>query len=386
MTVPTVLYLVTEDWFFWSHRLSLGRAARDAGWRVVVAARMTDHVERLRAEGFEPVPLAIARGSAAPLAALRAVIAIARVYRRMRPDLVHHVGMKMCLFGTLAAVLAGLPRTVNAFTGLGYLFTADTWKARLLRVAVLAVLRPLFRRPGVHVIVQNEDDRALLTGRGVAVPDRTWLIRGAGVDVARFRPSPEPAGVPQVTYVGRLLQDKGLAELVEAARRLQAEGRPVRVVLVGGLDGENPQGVAEAVVRGWCADGAVSWQGYRADMPAVWAETTIAVLPSYREGLPKSLLEAGACGRAIVATDVPGCRELIRHGVDGLLVPARDPAALAAAITTLLDDQALRHRLGASVRARIAAEFAEGVVNAATLAVYGLIRAEDPTPGSAGVA
>ncbi len=368
---PTLLYLVTEDWFFWSHRRALAAAARDRGYRVVVACRMDQHGQRIRDAGFTPEPLTIARGSSSPAAAALAVREITRIYRRVRPDLTHHVSMKMCLFGAGAARLAGVRRSVNAFTGLGYLFTSESTKARVLRAGVMTALRPLYRSPGVHVIVQNRDDQALLADRGIGVEARTWLIRGSGVDVALFQPgSEEPKGVPVVTYAGRLLYDKGLAELAEAAQLLKAQGAAVRFVLVGNLDTENPQGVPEAVVRRWRDEGLFEWWGYRTDMPAVWAETTIAVLPSWREGLPKSLLEAAAAGLPMVATDVPGCRELIRDGVDGLLVPVRDARALAAGIGRLLGQRGLRQRLGAAARERACTEFADTLVIRQTLDVY----------------
>lgn len=378
MGAATILYLVSEDWFFCSHRLPIARAARDAGYQVVVACRVDRHGGAITTEGFKLVPLAMQRGSAGAQDALRSIAAITSIYRRERPDLVHHVGVKPCLFGTLAAVIAGVPRIVNAFTGLGYLFTAETGKARLLRQLVLGALRPLLARPGVAVIVQNRDDLRLLVDLKVADPERTVLIRGSGVDPERFRPGPPPHGTPMVTYAGRMLADKGIGELVGAARRLRERGRPARVVLVGPSDAENPQAIKEERLRRWHAEGVVEWWGLREDMPAIWRQTTVAVLPSYREGLPKSLLEAAASGLPLIATDVPGCRELVRPGEDGLLVPARDAVALADAIGTLLADPALRARMGGNARQRVKEAFAEAVVAKETLALYRRLLVGEP--------
>ncbi|TVR79278.1 MAG: glycosyltransferase family 1 protein [Rhodospirillales bacterium] len=367
---PKILFLVSEDWYFCSHRLPVARAARDQGWEVVVLTRLAEHEDMIRAEGFRPVPLLLRRGSRHPGDAIRTIRHIAGVYRQERPDLVHHVNLKMCLLGGVAARMAGVPRVVNGLTGMGFLFAGDSLSNRMLRSAVLAAFRPLSRWDGAHLIVQNGDDLAFLQARAVAVPGRTHLIRGSGVDVDRFRPAPEPEGVPMLTYVGRMLADKGLNELAAAARLLHARGRDCRVVLVGPTDPENPQSLDPATLEGWQKEGILEWWGRRDDIPAVWAESTVAVLPSYREGLPKALLEAAAAGRPLIAADVPGCRDLVRDGVDGILVPPRDPEALADAIDMLLQAPDLRVRYGASARQRATAEFSEAVITAQTLEVY----------------
>ncbi|TVR97799.1 MAG: glycosyltransferase family 1 protein [Rhodospirillales bacterium] len=367
---PKVLFLVSEDWYFWSHRLPVARIARDQGWEVVVLTRLADHEARIHGEGFRPVPLVLRRGSRHPADAIRTIRHIASVYRQERPDLVHHVNLKMCLLGGASARIAGVPRVVNGLTGMGFLFAGDSLSNRVLRSAVLVLFRPLSRRNGAHLIVQNRDDLAFLEARGVAVPGRTHLIRGSGVDIDRFRPTPEPEGTPIVTYVGRMLADKGLNELAAAARLLRTRNRTCRVVLVGPTDPENPQSLAPATLQGWHSEGIVEWWGKQEDIPAIWSGSTVAVLPSYREGLPKALLEAGAAGRPLIATDVPGCRELVRDGVDGILVPPRDPEALADAIETLLDSAELRARFGASARQRAVTEFSEEVIAAQTLDVY----------------
>ena len=367
---PRLLYLVTEDWYFCSHRLPVARAARDAGAEVVVATRVTAHGEAIRAEGFRLVPLAWRRGSHAPLAELRAIAEIVRLYRRERPDLVHHVALKPVIYGSLAAALAGVPHVVNALTGLGALFIGSSARTRLLGALARAALRPLLNRAGGRVILQNADDRLLLEERGLLRHDRVALIRGSGVDTARFTPTPEPDGPPVAVLVARMLRDKGVGEFVEAARLLKARGVAVRMQLAGPTDPDNPASIDEATLRQWHAEGILEWLGPVTDMPSLWARSHIAVLPSYREGLPKALLEAAACGRPMIATDVPGCREIVRADDTGLLVPARDAAALADAIARLAGDAALRRRLGARARAVAEAEFSEDVVVRETLALY----------------
>ncbi len=367
----TLLFLAAEDFFFVSHRMTLARAARDAGYRVVVATRVVAHGAAIEAEGFRVIPVRMRRGLRNPLADLAAVIELFGIYRRERPDLVHHLSLKAVLLGSIAARLARLPALVNALTGLGILFTGEGWTAGLLRGPVTAALRHLLKAPGRWTLVQNADDLATLRRAGIGAPERTLLIRGSGVDIARFAPTEEPAGVPVAAMVARLVGLKGVTDLVEAARLLKARGVALRIALVGSPDPENPTAISQSEIESWVADGLVEWWGQRSDIPAVWAETHIAVQPSRGgEGVPKSLLEAGACGRPLVTTDVPGCRDLVTDGVDGLVVPARDPAALADALAKLAGNRDLRHRLGAAARATIESQHADTAVAAATLVLY----------------
>jgi glycosyltransferase involved in cell wall biosynthesis len=228
----------------------------------------------------------------------------------------------------------------------------------------------VLNRPNAHLIMQNPDDLELLRRRGLLRHDRVVLIRGSGVDTARFRPMPEPAGVPAAVLVGRMLSDKGVHELVGAARLLRHRGVPLEVRLVGPPDPHNPSSIPAATLRAWHAEGIVRWLGPQGDAAAVWRDAHIAVLPSYREGLPKALLEAAACGRPLVATEVPGCREVVRDGETGLSVPVRDAVALADALERLAGDPALRRRLGANARRLVEAAFAEPTVVRETLRLY----------------
>lgn len=362
-----LLFLVTEDWYFCSHRLALARAARAAGYRVGVATRVREHGEMIRDAGLELHPLGWRRGERRPWREALAVVEIARLYRRLAPDIVHHVALKPVVLGSLAARLARPAMVVNAVAGLGFAFASPGWRAAVLRPVLRAALRRALATRASSVVVQNPDDAAAVGALGVAA-DRCHLIPGSGVDTARFLPLPEPPGPPVAALVGRMLWDKGIGEMAEAGRLLR--GQDVTLELVGARDPDNPACVPEATLRAWDASGAVRWHGAVDDVRAVWARASIAVLPSYREGLPMSLLEAAACGRPIVTTDVPGCREVVVDGETGLLVPPRDPRALADAIARLAADAVLRRRLGAAARRRVEARFAREIVVGQTLDLY----------------
>lgn len=371
--MSTLLFLVTEDWYFCSHRLPIARAAQAAGLDVVVVTRVRKHGEQIRQEGFRLIALEQRRGALSPIADLGVLWKLIRIYRNERPDLVHHVALKPVLYGTLAARATHIPRVVNALGGLGYVFASGRVAARILRAVLAPVLRVVLSASTarIRVIVQNPEDRQLLLQRVRLQQDSVKLIRGSGVDVARFMPVPEPAGVPIVALVSRMLWDKGIAETVEAARILEADGIPVRVVLVGAPDPENPRSVPESMLREWHESRVIEWWGRREDIPAVWARAHICVLPTYYgEGVPKTLLEAAACGRPIIATDAPGCREIVHGGENGILVPPKDPAALAEAMKRLIKDPQLRMRFGQFGRRLVEKDFSEEVVVAQTVQIY----------------
>ncbi len=364
-----LLFVVTEDWYFVSHRLPLAVAARAAGYEVTVATRIDRHSEPIRAAGLDLVPLELSRRGGNPLSE---IFSLWRLYRRVRPDIVHHVALKPVVYGSIAAMLAGTRAVVNAVAGLGWLFTAAHGWARLARPFLGRALALLLDRSRGITIVQNPEDQAMLQRAGVR--DRCLrLIRGSGVDVQAFRPGDPAAGPACVMLVARMLRDKGVVEFVMAARRLAAQGIEARFVLVGDPDPANPATLTESDLLAWDGRDGVEWWGRRDDMPAVWRLAHVACLPSYREGLPKALLEAAATGLPIVATDAPGCREVVCDGDNGLLVPVRDATALAAALRRLITDAELRRRMGARSRQRAEAEFAQEIVIAETLAVYGAL-------------
>lgn len=365
MNAPKLLFFVTEDWYFCSHRLALAVAAREVGFKVVVVTRVREHGEVIRRADLNLIPFEISRRGMNLFMELGALTRLTALYRREKPDLVHHVAMKPVLYGTLAARLAGVSHIVNALAGLGWLFTSVKLMARFIKPLVRLTFRFLLRQ--TSVIVQNPDDTALMAGVGVG---NVHLIRGSGVNVAVFRPEPEPTGPPLVVLPARMLWDKGVGEFVEAARQLKARGVVARFALVGEPDPENPATVSKTQLTAWHDEAAVEWWGQRADMAQVYAQAHVVCLPSYREGLPKALLEAAACGLPIVTTDVPGCREIVRNGNNGLLVPVRDAPALAEALARLVADPDMRRRMGERGRVLAVGEFSQEQVIAETLAVY----------------
>ncbi len=372
---PRLLFVVTEDWYFVSHRLPLAVAAREAGFEVAVATRPGEDRERIEAAGIRFLPLEIDRRGMNPFKETISVIRLARLLRRERPDLVHLVALKPVLLGNLAARLAGVRRRVSAVAGMGFLFTGEK-RGGMLAPAVRRLLGQALL--GSRVIVQNPDDGRLLQ-ESLGVPGEAMrLIRGAGVDLKTFQPRPEPSGTPVVMLPSRLLWDKGVGEFVEAARGLRADGVQARFVLVGAPDPANPAAVSWVDLDQWQEEGVIEWWGHRKEMATVLAQAHLVCLPSYREGLPKVLIEAAACGRAIVTCDVPGCREVVAHDENGLLVPPRDAAALADAIRALLEDPARRRRLGEAGRARAERLFGQQRVNEETLAIYRELLAESP--------
>lgn len=376
---PKLLFLVTEDWYFCSHRLPVARAARDAGFVVVVATRVRDHGEAIRCEGFALRPLAWRRRGDGAAGAFRAIFEIARLYRAERPDIVHHVALKPVLLGGLALRLAfpfraGRPPLISAVMGLGSQFRRS-WMARALGRAVRLAAS------GGTLIVQNPDDAAALAGFGVG-RSHIALIRGSGIDTAQFRPLPEPAGPGfTVALVSRMLRSKGVLDAVAAVRRLRNDGLAIEVLLAGPVDPDNADSLAEPELAALAAEPGVTWLGRVADVRDIWARAHLTVFPStYGEGVPKALLEAACCGRATVAYDVPGSREIVRHGETGLLAPPGDVGRLADAIATLAGDPAARHRMGAAARVLAERDFAEGTIAEQTLALYRSLLARRGAP------
>ena len=365
-----LMLVVTDDWYLWSHRIGLAVSARDAGYDVTIVTRVGEHGERIRALGLNLVDVDFARGLLSPRVNLRTVRELCAVYRRCEPHLVHHVAIKPIVLGSAAAARTRVPVVVNALTGLGTALMSGNAKARVVRPVLRTALGWAMRRSRSHTIVQNPDNARFVESLGVR-PERISLVPGAGVDIRRFQPRPEPEGSVRVTMVSRLLWDKGVREFADAATLVRKTRDDIVFTLVGTPDDGNPTSVSSQQVRSWVDSGLVEWWGYREDVAEVLACSHIAVLPSYYgEGMPKTLLEAAACGRPIVATDVSGCREVVHHGGNGLLIPVRDPRALADAILSLAGDPARRAAMGAEGRRRAEAEFAAERINQETLQVY----------------
>jgi mannose/cellobiose epimerase-like protein (N-acyl-D-glucosamine 2-epimerase family)/glycosyltransferase involved in cell wall biosynthesis len=368
---PRVIYLVTEDWYFMSHRLPMARAARAAGFEVHVATRVDRHGAAIAAEGFHLHPISWRRGSLDPRDLVRVAREVRRLYRSLAPDLAHHVALPATVVGSLAAI--GLPVVcLNAMTGLGTMFISDTPKVRLARMMLTLALRRLLNRPRSAVLVQNLDDRALIEGIGVD-PQRIALIPGSGVDIEALTPAPEPTGPITVAFVGRLVESKGIRALVAAHQRLAERDREVRLLIAGTPDPANPTSIPPQEIESWTRQPNVKHLGFVKDIAGLWASAHIAVLPSQREGMPLSLLEAAACGRPLVATDVPGCRDIARNGVNALLVPRDDAEALAEAIDRLASDPSLRRRFGQASRDLVEKEFSSARIGRSLVDLYGAL-------------
>lgn len=373
MTRPVVrprklLFFVTEDWYFVSHRLPLAIAAKDAGYEVSVVTRVRADGEAIRASGLRLIPFENSRSGINPFAEFWTLVRLIALYRRERPDVVHHVAMKPVLYGSLAARMAGTRHVVNALAGMGWLFSSGAGLARWLKPMVRWGLGRLLQS-GIS-LVQNRDDARLLTQLGVPA-SRVRRIAGSGVDLQRFVPHPEPSGDPLIVLPARLLWDKGVGEFVAAARSLKQKGVAARFVLAGEPDAANPSSVTPDQIAKWIEEGVVEHPGWVRDMPRLLTQSCVVCLPSfYGEGIPKSLIEAAAAGRPIITTDMPGCREIVHHGDNGLLVPARDAAALAQSLEWLLNDPALRRQMGTRGRARAEAEFGLAAVIEQTLVLY----------------
>jgi glycosyltransferase involved in cell wall biosynthesis len=379
---PKLLFLVTEDWYFCSHRLPVARAAREAGFEVVVATRVRAHGKAIRDEGFALRPIAWRRRGDGLLGAARAISAISRLYRGERPDIVHHVALKPVLFGGIARRLAfaqsaDAPALVDSVMGLGSGFSRTTIAARLRQRPLGLALRLVAGGSGGWTVVQNPEDRATLAELGIDV-GRIALIRGSGVDISRFVPLPEPGGdTVAVALVSRMLRDKGVLDAATAIRRLRAQGLAIELLLAGPTDPDNANSLTPEALRSLTAEPGIEWLGPVADVRTVWRRAAIAVLPStYGEGVPKTLLEAAACGRPLVAADVPGCREVVRPDETGILVPPHDVDGLAEAIAALAGDPTRRAALGQAGRKLIECRFTDEIVARETLALYRAALAE----------
>lgn len=372
-----VVLFANTDWYLYNFRRSLALALRKAGHDVLLISPPGPYGTKLEALGLRWLAAPMDRRSLNPLREAALLIWLRRLLLAEKADLVHGFTIKCAVYGSLAARLAGVKARVNAVAGMGYVFTSNDLKARLLRPVVRALMRGSLDGQNARLILQNPDDMELFRQAGLVRPEHMRLIPGSGVDCERFAPLELPAesrpahgGRLRVVLSARLLWDKGLAEFVEAARLLHAEGRAIDFLLAGDPDPGNPAAVPEATVRGWVTEGLLEWLGHIDDMPALFRSVDVVVLPSYREGLPKGLIEAAACALPLVTTDVPGCREVVTDDIDGLLVPVKNGKALARAIVRLADDPDLRTRLGVAARAKALAEFDESVVIERTMAVY----------------
>lgn len=364
------MFVVNVDWFFLSHRLPIALEAKRQGYQVHIATGLTDKLDELHRHGLVVHPLALDRSSTGLGNAWRTMVELWRVFRAVRPDVVHLVTIKPVLLGGLMARLAGVPAVVAAVSGLGFVFMAHGAKAVVRRWLVGGLYRVALGHCNQKVVFQNPDDRAGLAKLAHLPNSKVEMIRGSGVDLTQYNHTPLPPGLPVVLLAARLLADKGVREFVQAARLLKQQGVSARFCLVGSVDPANPASLMDTELTQWANEGVVELWGQRSDMPEVLSAAHLVVLPSYREGLPKVLLEAAACGRAVVTTDVPGCRDAIDSGVTGVLVPVRDAEALADAIDGLINDPVRCQAMGNAGRVLAERAFDVRQVVAAHLRIY----------------
>jgi glycosyltransferase involved in cell wall biosynthesis len=371
-TAKRLLFVVNVAWFFISHRLALANAAKQRGWEVHVAAgaATSAEIELLERAGFHFHSLALERSSRNPLHSAALVVRLIKLYRKIKPLLVHHVTIKPVILGTLAARILKVPSVVNAVSGLGYSFSSNRPRRWALHRIVGLAYRLCLSHPNMTVIFQNPDDRADFSKWTGITSLNSELIAGSGVDVDEFRPTPEPDTMTRVTLPARMLRDKGVIEFCKAIGNLKQQGVLIEGILAGGIDPDNPESLTTAELHQLELRYGVRWIGHCKDVASLFALTHIICLPSYREGLPKVLIEASAAGRAIVTTDVPGCRHVVEDAVTGILVPSGNVGALTDAIARLASSAELRHRLGHAARLRAEREFALDKIISSTLLLY----------------
>jgi glycosyltransferase involved in cell wall biosynthesis len=365
-----LVYVITEDWFFASHFLDRAIAAKNSGYKVSVVTRCRETAQRLNAHGLIFEDINFSRRGLNPISELATIVRLRAILRRINPDFVHNIALKPVVLGSLAARLAGVRNVVNAPVGMGYVFTSNESRARVLRPLVKKLIRYVLSRPNSKVIIENSDDYNNLVSGRFAKKESISLVKGAGVDTAKFKYTVEPEQPVKIIMVARLLRDKGIQEFIDVAEVVKQSNPSVKFLLVGDVDDGNPTSLNTKQLVELKNSQNVEWLGARHDIAELLAASHIACLPSYREGLPKSLIEAAAVGRAIVATDVPGCREVVTHLMNGLLVPPRDSKALAAALLVLINDPELRSKMGRENRSKAETEFANEIIIRQTQSVY----------------
>ena len=364
------LLFANTDWYLYNFRLPLAKALRSGGYDVVLLSPPGDYARLLVQEGFRWIGFPLSRKGVNPLSELATLWRLVKLYRLERPGLAHHFTIKCVLYGGIAARCSGTRAIVSSVTGLGHVFITNSWLNRLLRPAVSLVYRFVFGRS--QIIFQNPDDRREFLRLALVEEGRSHLIRGSGVDTAYFRPPVDARGEGPLTVlmVGRLLREKGVREFVEAAAIVRKRLPGVQFLLAGDSDPGNPSSIDSNVIAEWQGRGDVTFLGHRPDIRELIQAADLAVLPSYREGMPRSLLEAAACGLPLVATDVPGCREIVSNGVNGLLVPPLDSNLLAYAIIKLLGNRERREAMGKRSRAIACELFSQDRVVRETMGVY----------------
>ena len=366
-----ILFFVTEDWYFVSHRLHIARTLKENGFEVILLTRVHKHKKIIENQGIRVIPIDLKRESRNLFQEIKTIFKVAGVYKKEKPYLVHHVAAKPILYGSIAARAANICLYVNAFAGLGFVFSQkNNFLSIIIQSIFIQAYRFIFHSRSAYAIFQNPEDKVLFESLRIVKKNRSTLIRGSGVNVAKYRFFKEPEGQVNILLGARMIWDKGIGELIQAVRILREQQVDFHVILAGIPDPANPNSVNEQTLKKWHAQGIIEWVGYQKDMSHVLSRIHIATLPSYREGVPKFLIEAAACGRPIVTTDVPGCREIVQHNKNGILIPVRNSLALANSLLKLIKDSELREKMGACGRAMVIKSFSEKIVAQKTLTFY----------------
>jgi glycosyltransferase involved in cell wall biosynthesis len=367
--MPMVLLTSNTDWYLYNFRMSLAEALRDDGYTVKFISPPGRYVPGINKIGFQWLAWRVDRKSAVPWKEVGSLFEFIKILRKEQPDIIHNHTIKPVIYGSLAARINGHVRVINSITGRGHIFQSTKFTDKVLRALVKWLYRLALNRQNIITIFENRADQSYFTQLEILNSGKSVVIPGTGVDPNRYIYTVKPVGIPIIVYPGRLLWEKGVGTLVQASRLLKQKSQ-VRIVLVGSIDLGNPSSIPEYMIRDWVKEGVVEWWGWQEDMRDVYRKSHIIALPSWGEGIPTALLEAAASGCPIVATDVPGCREVVIEGENGLLVQPEDPVGLANALLKLIMDNDLRLKMGLRGRQIVQEKFAAPIINAQTLAVY----------------
>ncbi|WLE98246.1 MAG: glycosyltransferase family 4 protein [Candidatus Electrothrix communis] len=366
-----IIFFANTDWYLYNFRLDLARSLHKQGAEVVMMSPPGEYGPRIENEGFRWIPLPMNRRSLNPFREVRLLQYICSIYKKEQPDVVHNFTIKSVIYGALAAQAVGIQNRIHAVTGLGHVFISQSMRARILRPLVKGLLRQALRGKGSHLILQNPDDRALFLKHNLIGPEHIHLIRGSGVDTERFAPVQKVRqGKFRVLLAARLLWEKGIREYVEAAELLIHRSDELEFLLAGVADLGNPSAVPEQNIRRWQKSGMLTVLGHVENMQQLMTEVDLMVLPSWREGIPRGLLEAASMALPIITTDAPGCREIVENEKNGFLVPVGDAVALAEKIEYLLDHPETCLHFGTAGREKVCKEFDQEIVFRQTWEVY----------------
>ena len=365
-----LFFIVSEDKSFWSHRLPLALSAIDAGYNVTLVSNFNKLESKIKNRGINVININFVRSSKHPFTDLKNIFKLILILRKEKPDIIHNVALKTILIASIAGLFSKKMVIINAFTGLGYVFSSDQLHAKLIRFFIKPIFKLLFRRSNYWTIFQNPDDMNLFERLGLINLNQSTLIRGSGVETNKFIQSDDLNKIPVVMLASRMLWDKGVGEFVEVAKRAYKNKINAEFMLVGGIDNDNPMSIPLSTLKQWVSNGDVQWEGHSDNMPDMLASASIVCLPSYREGLPKVLLEAAAIGRPLIASDGPGCREIVRDKYNGLLVKMRDADSLYEAVLMLVNNRKMRETMGRNSRTLVETELSTTIINTQTIELY----------------